>query len=162
MSEGRILDAVETKELGRKLLVDGHQVRFRLGGSSMFPYLMEGDIAITVRVPIEQLALGQVIVFEQNGRWIAHRLMALDRTPEGSWMVAQGDSIVRPDKPIAEHDYVGIIVGFVRNGRSVEVADSRHRLYGRLFVKLRPVPQALTRSFLKIYDRLKKKKVHRN
>ncbi|MCF8465246.1 MAG: S26 family signal peptidase [Flavobacteriales bacterium] len=160
--EERTLSLDELKDVGRHLLDSGQQVEFRLGGNSMFPFLRNGDMATVVKVPMLELKHGQVVVFAQQGKWIAHRLIALDHTQNGSRLVAQGDSIVRFDKPIAEHDYLGIIVGFVRNGRSIEVADYRHRLYGRIFVKLRPFPQALIRLYLKINNRWKKKKVHRN
>ncbi|MBP9150776.1 MAG: hypothetical protein KBF73_00690 [Flavobacteriales bacterium] len=156
MSENRILDTDETKELGRKLLFDGHQVRFKLGGNSMFPYLRDGEVAVTVRVPTDQLKAGQVIVFEQNDRWIAHRLVGLNQTTEGLKLVAQGDSITRPDRPISEAAYLGVIIGYSRNGKQYKVDSSCHLVYGRIMSNLSPFPQFLIRLFLRIRNRLRR------
>jgi len=155
MSENRILDSGEAKELGRKLLNDGHQVQFKLGGNSMFPYLRDGEVAVTVRIPADQLKVGQVIVFEQNGRWIAHRLVEIIQTKERSNYVAQGDSIMRPDAPISEDAYMGVVIGFLRNGKQHEV-DFGQEFYGKIMVSLRPFPQFLIRLFLRIRNRLRK------
>lgn len=156
MSENRILDTDETKELGRKLLNAGHQVRFKLGGNSMFPYMRDGEVAVTERIPIEQLRAGQVLVFEQNGRWIAHRLMGIISTPIGLKYLTQGDSIARPDRPIPEEDYLGVIVGFLRNGDQHGSDGGIAQFYGKIMVALRPFPQVLIRLLLRIRNRLRK------
>jgi len=69
--------------------------------------------------------------------------------------VAQGDSIMRPDAPISEDAYMGVVIGFLRNGKQHEV-DFGQEFYGKIMVSLRPFPQFLIRLFLRIRNRLRK------
>jgi hypothetical protein len=156
MPDHRILETEETKELGRQLLQDGHEVKFKLGGNSMFPYMIDGEVATAFRIPFNQLQLSQVIVFEQNNKWIAHRLVGKEQIQEGLMLITQGDSITRLDSLISEDAYLGVIVGFSCHARHYKVNSWSHRAYGRMMTNLRPFPQFLIRLYLKIRNRLRR------
>lgn len=152
--EGRIIDGNEAREIGASLLSEGRSVRFKLGGSSMFPFLRQGDVAAIDPLPMSQLKLGQVIVFENNGRWIAHRLVAIKKDGNSLRLLAQGDSVKTPDSPVLEAHYLGVIGSFSRNGKYHRMDGLMNELYAKMLLTFRPFPQLFIRFFLKVRNRL--------
>lgn len=141
--ENQVLSLGELREVGERLLASGHRVWFRLGGMSMYPYLLPDDKAEVAFSNIDDLKLGQVIVFNQNGKWLAHRLVAKmnDR------LVAQGDSILRPDLPISFDNFKGVVVARDRSGALKTL--NPNSVYSFWMVNFKPLAQLLIRVYLK-------------
>lgn len=150
----RTLSLDELKDVGRHLLLSGKSVNFSLGGTSMYPFLRDGDVGAVLRLPIEELKVGQVVVFEQNGRWIAHRLVSMHRADSGISLLCQGDSILRTDKPIGEAEFLGVIENFIRRGKTHQMDGFFPRKVAWILVNLRPFPQFLARFFLRVKNRV--------
>lgn len=152
--EERTLSLDELKDLGRQLLETGKSVNFSLGGTSMFPFLRDGDVGTVFRLPIEALHRGQVLVFEQNGRWIAHRLVAIHHSQNFTRLLCQGDSIIRPDRPIGKDAYLGVLTAFSRDGQPRQLNSFSARSMAWTMVNLRPFPQFFVRLFLRLKKRV--------
>lgn len=143
--EKRVLSLNELREVGERLLSSGHRVWFKLGGMSMYPYLLPGDKAEVASANIDNLQLGQIIVFVQNGKWLAHRLVA--KTDDQ--LIAQGDSIPRPDQPISFDHFKGVVLTRDRSG-TLKILNPRS-LYSCWMVKFSPFAQRSVRISLKLY-----------
>lgn len=153
-ADERTLSFEELKDLGRQLLETGKSVNFTLGGTSMFPYLREGDVATVIKIPVHSLKMGHVVVFEQNGKWIAHRLVAIHETGTNLVLQSQGDSIIRPDRPIEKDNYLGVLTACSRNGVPQQLNSFLNRFMAWCMVKLRPFPQLLARLALGVRNRM--------
>jgi signal peptidase I len=140
----------QLKELSRNLLTDNKIIRLRLGGYSMFPNLMPGDIATIRQVEPSLLKLGEIVVAEINGRWIAHRLVSKQETKSGTLFITQGDSVSRRDINVAKSDIIGLVEEIERGDTSV----ASSAFISWFYVSFRPLPQIAGRLVLKIKLRI--------
>ncbi|MGQ1946926.1 signal peptidase I [Geofilum sp. OHC36d9] len=90
------------------LLKDGQSAKVRIRGLSMLPWLIPGD-GITVQ-PLNKnrLRVGQVIVFQGEDNWVAHRLIKIN--PQNNTYITRGDANLRNDKPLSLHQIKGIVI----------------------------------------------------
>ncbi len=80
-------------------------------GISMEPAYERGDLAIVrENVDVALLRVNDVIVFDQEGRPVAHRIVAIYNTPDGLLFTTKGDNADRPDPPIREGRIEGKVV----------------------------------------------------
>ncbi len=138
MNAHRVFDQNELREVGKQLLSDGASVRLRLSGYSMFPFLRPHDIAIIEPIDASELKRGDVIVFCSEGRWIAHRLVGMNRQNGQRTLTAQGDSISKPDALIGEESLLGVIYKVERNGAVKTLDGPWTNTYKFLIIRLRP------------------------
>ena len=66
---------------------------------SMSPAINEGDVVVTKIVPLEELAVGDVIKYHRNGIDIIHRIMAIKAGGEGILFTTKGDANESIDIP---------------------------------------------------------------
>jgi signal peptidase I len=71
-------------------------------GVSMEPANRQGDVVLLKQIDGSQARIGDVIVFEEGGDSIMHRVKQRYTDPSGELMlVTQGDNVPLPDHPIA-------------------------------------------------------------
>ncbi len=108
---------IETLELQhlplRKLLNKSGTVTIRSNGWSMFPAILKGDL-LTI-IPKTRPEVGDLVVFEQNGQWICHRLIRIEKDVYRT----RGDNTTRPDTPIKEDNVLGIVSEILRRGNPI-------------------------------------------
>jgi signal peptidase I len=87
----------------------GRRTDLPILGTSMWPVLRSGQ-TITVRHAIDGIRVGQVVVILQEGRTIAHRVIAVRRTGHGAELRTKGDSTFAADPGWAGVDrIVGVV-----------------------------------------------------
>lgn len=84
-----------------------------LRGASMAPELWPGDLLQARRLDFSDISLGDIAIFEHQGRLIAHRVIARD----GASLHTQGDAAPRLDEPVAPDRFLGVVDLILRNGR---------------------------------------------
>lgn len=89
------------------LLGEGKTVQVPVYGMSMFPVLLPGDKVQIHRIPFEEMKPGQVLVFESNGQWVAHRLIAKDS--ENRQLITKGDGLKWLDNKVPAEMAKGVI-----------------------------------------------------
>ncbi len=119
------------------LLKEGKEVQIPVSGMSMFPFLMKDDIIRISPITYEELEIGQIIVFIQNNKFIAHRLIHFS----GGICHTRGDANLNPDKAIAFKDVKGKVGGIV-SSRWFLAKHSIGRL-GKILAKTAPVTAVL-------------------
>ena len=92
-------------ELIRDALETAGQLPVPVRGGSMGPWIRSGDTVVVERAV--DVRAGEVLVFERDGRLIAHRVIA--RTEDG-W-ITRGDAVERSDLPVGEELIVGRVRG---------------------------------------------------
>lgn len=96
------------------------QVCLKVTGASMIPAIWPGDIITVRRHEKGALRRGQIVLYSQERRLVAHRITYIS----GDFFTTRGDALLRDDPPINESDIVGQIVSLVRNGRSMTLYQS--------------------------------------
>ena len=142
--------------------------RYIYTGRSMHPFLKEGDIIIIAANPaIDQLLLGDIIIYHRYGKYIIHRFLGKeDQDGQGLRLTVKGDNADVFDKPIAMADVVGQAIGVKRGDQYLDLRRQSSRriaavvailskLEGYIVLMLRAVYWRLFRH-IKINAHLKK------
>jgi signal peptidase I len=82
--------------------------RIRVFGGSMLPAIRPGDVLHVRAATAAEIAPGQVVVFERDGRLFAHRVVA--RTAAGLFRT-RGDAHWRKDPSICDSQILGVVDG---------------------------------------------------
>ncbi len=114
------------EELSHKLRKDaiskGHSVQTVASGYSMFPFLRKGDLLTVEPVPMDKIKRGDVIVFESNGKWIAHRVMIKFIENDKIKLIPRGDARISSDPIVTFENYVGIVSIYQRRNNIISLS----------------------------------------
>ena len=97
-----------------ELLNKGNEVDIQVYGLSMFPFFLPGDSVRVKKVPIKELAKGDVVVFNGVFKLVAHRLIRIDCSEK---LICKGDGLIYKDRPVSIDKYCGKVIVHFRNGR---------------------------------------------
>jgi signal peptidase I len=122
-------------DLSLKLIEEKGKIYLRLSGFSMFPFLKEGDVALIKKVEITALKIGDVIVFKQGEKMIAHRLFEIVKNGEHFTITTKGDTSQNNDPIFTEKEYVGKIISYNRKEKKITITTKFYELIGRIIVK---------------------------
>lgn len=71
-------------ELIIELLQDGYKVNFSAPGHSMYPTIMANETIVVEPIDPATVRLGDIILYRINGRIVAHRVIRIEKMPDGS------------------------------------------------------------------------------
>ena len=132
---GALLEAVVSR---------GAPFRFRAKGSSMTPFIRDGDIVTVSPIKDRPPRPGDVVAFARPGsrKLVVHRVVG---RREAGWLI-KGDSYMHAEGPIPRDHVLGRVTRVERGGRRVLVGLGPERLlipwlshHQRLFSALRAV-----------------------
>jgi signal peptidase I len=103
------------------------EVRLRVLGTSMAPAMLPGDLVSIRRVSLDEISLGEVVLFAQNGRLFVHRVMGRNEVsaagnPEKPCLITRGDRLRHDDPPVSSREFLGRVVSIERDNRNIELA----------------------------------------
>lgn len=102
-------------ETSHQILKDGIPIRCKVGGISMLPLLWPGDVIIIDPIIIEQIAIGDIVVFKQDNRLVAHRLISISNINNSKFLFTKGDSNLKRDEPFSAESLIGIVRNVIKN-----------------------------------------------
>ena len=93
----------------RELLERGRELRVRVTGRSMAPFLRGGEILTLVKVPPPSLRRGDLILFARvSGPPKLHRIIKVKRHSDGARVfITGGDALADYDAPVHDGEIVG-------------------------------------------------------
>ncbi|HTV60223.1 MAG TPA: signal peptidase I [Verrucomicrobiae bacterium] len=119
-------------------------------GGSMWPAIRSGDIVFVKSAATTQVSVGQVAVFEREGRVFVHRIVARSdaagRKANGSYLLTKGDTLRGTDLPVSSHEFLGRVVRLHRGRRHIDMESLFHRATGRVAAFLSPVSRIVYES----------------
>lgn len=115
-------------------IAEGHSVRFRLKGQSMFPLLRnERDMVVLYPCREEELHPMDVVLFRYQGKHILHRILRR----EGSRLYLRGDGSYIAKEECTTADVIGKVLDIIRpSGKVMSVDSWRWRLVSRMWCGL--------------------------
>ncbi|MGB9403947.1 MAG: S24/S26 family peptidase [Candidatus Acidiferrales bacterium] len=122
-------------ELAGKVLRECGTLRLRVNGASMMPSVWPGDTLLVQRENFEAISTGDVVLFEREGRLVAHRVIAMAGDSENRRWKTQGDGMPTADAPVSVSEMLGKVAWIERDGRCLEpraVVTLRERLIANL------------------------------
>jgi hypothetical protein len=103
------------------------QAKLAVTGASMLPSIWPGDVLEVRRRDATEICLGEVILFERDGRLFAHRVVEKVGGPERTLLITQGDGLRAPEPPVAPGELLGRVTAIVRGGRRIDPQFTRWR-----------------------------------
>jgi signal peptidase I len=104
------------------------QLRLRVTGHSMAPFLRPGDYVLVKSVPFELIHCGDILVTQRVDGYLTHRFVGID---ENGW-ITKGDRNRRADAPVRTQEIVGLVVAFERRKKLYSLGTRRRRIMTRL------------------------------
>lgn len=120
-----------------QLLEAGKAVQIYPKGYSMYPMFVPGrDAAVIKKAQISRLRRADVVLYRRKeGILVLHRIAK--RKGNDFYMV--GDNQVNLEGPLEAEQIKGILLSFVRNGRTISVRNPIYRGCASLWLMLRPL-----------------------
>ena len=109
--------AAESLPLFKDILALGADLRVRVTGRSMVPFLHGGEVLIIRKVPCSSLKRGDVIFFRnQEGFPVVHRIVRRENYDnQAVTFQTKGDALNIPDEPVRDTEVLGKVCA-VENG----------------------------------------------
>lgn len=119
-----------------KLLADGNVLRIKPEGYSMYPMFVPGrDEAVIHGTGSRNARRGDVVLYRRkNGMLVLHRLHHYGK--DGIYMV--GDNQIKTEGPVSERQVIGILDGFIRNGKYISTDNFCYKALSGTWLFMRP------------------------
>ena len=101
--------------LRKEAIKKGHSVQTLARGYSMFPFLRKGDLLTVEPVSMDKIKRGDVVVFEMEEKWIAHRVIKIRNGEKGLEFMLQGDTCIAFDPVVDKENFIGLVSVFTRS-----------------------------------------------
>lgn len=113
----------------RELAEHGRIIRTNKG-TSMMPLLREGRDVMIIERPGGRLKKYDVPLYKRpDGAYVLHRIL---KVRESDYIIC-GDNLTRREYGITDNDIIGVLVGVIRNGKTISTSDISYRLYTHLW-----------------------------
>lgn len=113
-----------------------------LEGESMRPLIRKGRDPVTIVPLSRELQRGDVVLFTLgDGRYVVHRVWKL----KDGFIRTFGDNCWNPEPWFPREQVLGLVVRFVRSGRTHRLDTPQARAWGRLWMGLYPVRRCYMR-----------------
>ncbi|MEN9942435.1 MAG: hypothetical protein RLZZ91_436 [Bacteroidota bacterium] len=122
--------------LRKEAIKNGHAVQTLASGYSMYPFLRKGDLLTVEPVPMETIKRGDIVVFESEEKWIAHRVIKIRNRIEGLELLLRGDTCIAFDPVVNRENYMGIVRVFTRKNFKKNINDSSLHFWKKNIVTL--------------------------
>lgn len=133
-------------ETANLLLDKGELVKIRLSGYSMYPYLKPDYYGIVKKVDFDEIIIGDVIAFSENGKYILHRVIKKGK----DFLICKGDSRMNFDAKVKIEDIIGRLFLIEINSKIVNAHSKKHKILAKLIVSFPLFFYLKARLYLKI------------
>ena len=126
-------------EMAKDILSRGDTLRCRASGSSMYPFIRDGDLITVEPVAASQIRYADIIFFQSDeGRVVVHRVVKIRRGEGTTCMVTRGDTMRRTDGCLDGRSLLGRITTIEKGGRVLPVARGAWRMASVLYTAALP------------------------
>jgi signal peptidase len=140
--------------LRKEIIAQGRSVQIIASGYSMFPFLRKGDLLTVEPVSMDKIKPGDVVVFESEEKWIAHRVIRILNHKNEIQFLLRGDTNFQFDEEINQKNYIGQIKYFRRKNKSKNLDNCNRLLWTRLIIASGVVYGRICRFTLWIFNKI--------
>ena len=107
-----------------ELLREGHQIKFKAPGDSMYPTICDGDLITVQPIKPSNVIMGDIILYRHKSGVVAHRVVNI-QAPQSSvpspqyFFTLRGDAAIVLDNPVGADQILGKVVSTEKNGRRI-------------------------------------------
>lgn len=125
-------------KLCQEVLEKGNTFQFRALGGSMFPFIRPGDLLTTKAVDPTDLLIGEVLLYQREGRSFVHRLIKKKMIDGTHLFITHGDHLAFSDPAIRSSQILGKVTCIERRGRLILLDTPFRRMWGRFIAAASP------------------------
>ena len=127
----RLIDFDEFENLTTSILKNGQMVRFTAHGSSMHPFIQDGDVVEVHQTKPDGLIPGDVVLARLfDGRLVVHRVIRIFADN----ILIQGDSLICPDGMIHLSNVLGQVDVISRQGKRIPFDSLNMKSFSRFLL----------------------------
>jgi len=123
---------VTVDEMFQVSLAEGREIRLRVNGTSMVPFLKPGDIVVLQRIEPERLSRGDLVVVRREHDLVTHRLVWQGT---GQWLT-KGDNCRSLDPAVVDKAILGKVIALERSGTIIDLQEQRWQIKNRWLARL--------------------------
>jgi len=128
-----ILKGEDFSKLSSEILKGGNSIRFKAYGSSMVPWIKNGDMLTVQPISINEIRVGQVVFYaSKSERPVVHRVLQIRLHESKTILVTRGDASPLSEDQIEATKVLGKVV---RIHRGKKVIQLERNLWWRLVRK---------------------------
>jgi len=101
-------------------------VRLRVFGTSMVPSVLPGDLISVQKTGLADISPGEIVLFSQQGRLFAHRVVRRVRSVVNPYLITRGDRLGQDDPPVSSSELLGRVSSIERGNRQPESPSQRN------------------------------------
>lgn len=120
--------------LRKEIIGQGRPVQIIASGYSMYPFLRKGDLLTVEPVPMDKIKRGDVVVFESEDRWIAHRVTKIRSNTEELEFLLRGDTCIEFDPVVNKENYIGSVRVFTRKNSKKNLSTGALNAWRKIIV----------------------------
>ena len=133
------------------LFARGLDVRFRVSGSSMRPFLEGGDVVTVRAICAEEICLGDIVLVKTGeGCAYLHRIVATRHSVSEKMYITRGDAHVLSDGPVFSRNILGRIVSVHRTAEGRTSFSDLTSIVQRHFAVARVIVYSIRSMIVKI------------
>ena len=131
----KIVETTEYLSVLRELVEEGREVRLKIAGESMVPFLREHRDEVFFRKPIEELKKGDIVFYQREcGQFVMHRIQKVK--PEGYYLVGDNQTVI--EGPVAREQIFGLVTRVIRDGKKMEPGDFWWDFFEHVWIRIIP------------------------
>ena len=109
-----------SKALVEEVVRSFGKVRLRVLGTSMAPSVLPGDVISVERAELDEISLGEIVLFLRDERLFVHRVVSRDVQGETPCLITRGDRLNHNDPPATAAELLGRVTRIERGHRRLE------------------------------------------
>ena len=137
--------------LRKEIIAQGRSVQIFASGYSMFPFLKKGDLLTVEPVSMETIKRGDIVVFEVEEKWIAHRVIKIRNKVEGFEFLLRGDTRTAFDPLVNKENFLGVVSAFRRLNHQKKLNGPHRRLWTKIILIIFRIYPLVARVHLRIH-----------
>jgi len=123
-------------------------IEMKSTGTSMFPFIRQGDMCYFRSFEPEHIQPGDVLLFiNDSGDLVCHRVIELKRDREEAlaFILCKGDTNLLPDPPVPSEQVIGKLTHIRKKWLTLSPDNGLGRLWGKLIIGMPPFAYVMHR-----------------
>ena len=121
-----------------EILKKDRRLVYKTRGISMLPMLHQNRDIVVIVPPEVRLKKYDVALYKRGSSYVLHRIIGIQ---DGEYLI-RGDNTYRIEH-VPQELVIGVLTGFVRNGKSYTAEDTGYQIYCRLWNAIYPMRKLL-------------------
>jgi signal peptidase len=137
--------------LSKEIYSKGGALSFKAFGTSMYPFIRNGDILTFQPVEASDLRIGDIVLFQSvRKKSVAHRLVQKQLKNGNIFLKTRGDALLEADDVITGNQIMGRVFKIQRGYRIIQINHGSRQLAAIIWLRCSPLGPMLIKLAIAI------------